>query len=541
MSTIPKNPCSIKEYLSVFGGLYADNVFMQVTKDGIKEDRTYARLRDDCFRLASSMLDMGLTDKHVAMFAGNRYEYIVCMFASMLAGAPFMPVYVTLPEQTVAGMVRFADIQAAFVSDRYKPLVEEIGEMGVKIPTIIELDGVSDGSYTDLIRKGDPTGKTFYGDMTDERTALMCFTSGTSSGKPKCVMMTCRNVLATAHHRAYDLIEVCEGGYRNYSPLPMFHLAHLMGLIVDYTLPRGSFHGTCDTVKDCFRDILEQKPLIVQMVPAVAKSFIALMEDEVERRGETESFAAYCKECDEGKYSFEERREITKEYRKIVGGNAAIFSVVGAQSEPGIIRKLAYFGILTGCDYGLTECSPCVTSDQSLTKRAGSVGKMLPYMTAKLVDGELYVKGDHVMKGYYKNPEATKAILSADGWLCTGDIAEIDSDGYVFIRGRASSVVVLSNGDNIDTEELELELLSACSAIEEIFIMADKKNNNDTLGALIYAKPGSDRETVAQQIAAYNKKLPVAKRIIRFRLLDKPFERNEMLKIKRFLYRDQEI
>lgn len=166
---------------------------------------------------------------------------------------------------------------------------------------------------------------------------------------------------------------------------------------------------------------------------------------------------------------------------------------------------------------------------------------MLPYMTAKLVDGELYVKGDHVMKGYYKNPEATKAILSADGWLCTGDIAEIDSDGYVFIRGRASSVVVLSNGDNIDTEELELELLSACSAIEEIFIMADKKNNNDTLGALIYAKPGSDRETVAQQIAAYNKKLPVAKRIIRFRLLDKPFERNEMLKIKRFLYRDQEI
>lgn len=542
MATTKKNPSSAKEYLSFYADLYKDDVFMQTMKNGVKVDRTYINLRDDCYRLASSMLDMGLTGKHMAIFSENRYEFIVCLFASMLSGAPFMPVYVTMPEDKVAGMVAFADIEAAFVSDRYKPMVESIAKMGVTISTIIDLDGNSEFSYDRFIEKGDPTDRAFYGDMDDDRIALMCFTSGTSSGKPKCVTMNYRNLLASAHYKAFEQVEIHrEGSSRSYSPLPMFHLANLVGLIVDNAIPLGNFYATGNDPKDCFRHFLEHKPYFAQLVPALAKTFVALMEEEVAKRGETEAFAAYCKECDEGKYTFEERREITKEYRKVVGGNAAVFSVVGARSEADMIRKLTYFGILTGCDYGLTECSPTVTTDQSFVKRAGSVGKMLPYMTAKLVDGELYVKGDHVMKGYYKNPEATKAILSEDGWLCTGDLADIDEDGYVFIRGRAGAVAILSNGENIDTEELELQLVQSCDAIEEIVVLADKKNNNDTLGALIYARPGCDRETVEQQLLAVNKKLPVQQRIIRFRLLDKPFERNEMLKIKRFLYRDAEI
>ncbi len=151
------------------------------------------------------------------------------------------------------------------------------------------------------------------------------------------------------------------------------------------------------------------------------------------------------------------------------------------------------------------------------------------------------------MKGYYKNPEGTKQVLNEDGWFCTGDLARLDKDGeFLYILGRAKSVIVLTNGENIDPEEIE-GVLTKSEYIKEALIVPDEKSKNTVVGALIYpdedaiAKDGRDAQTIiAEVVAAVNKSLPIAKRMARFRIMDKPFEKNSMMKVLRLKYPNME-
>ena len=509
------------------------------------DDHTYAELNEKCIRMARAMKQKGMTGKCIALIAENRFEHYVCMFGAFMAGATYLPLNTSQDVQTTAYMLNFAGAEFLFASERFEGYSRELKGMCEQLSDVIGLDSGMSCSYTYesmLDAGGEGTAdEMFYGNFDDGRTAMFCFTSGTTSGKPKCVELTCNNLFIAARYKIHATAEIIpvDRNIMYYSPLPTFHLASF-ALMVTYVIPCGWTCAISNSPHESLRDVKLFSPRSTTIVPAIAKAFLSMLEAEVEAKGDSEWFKRYKDECDAGKHPLSERRELCKKYLSPVGGELEKVTVVGAMSDIEVVKRLRYFGINYSCEYGLTECSPLVTTDLTEYRCFGSVGRIVPYMEAKLVDGVLYVKGGNVMKGYYKNPEATREILSEDGWLCTGDLAEINEDGFVFIRGRANSIAVLSNGENIDVDELTNRFISLPS-IDEMIIIADKKNNNDTLGALVYPASGASREDVERDIFSMNEKLPIQKRIMRFRLVDKPFEKNSMMKIKRYLYVEEEI
>lgn len=532
---------SVRGFLDHYRAYSYNGIFFRkITPQGLLE-YSYDKMREDSYCLTKAMLDRDMTGKCIAAIMENRYEHYICMFACFMAGAVYTPLNTACDSTQLAGMINFSDAEILFLSARFYSILPALKEACPKLRIVVCLDENVDDAldYNELLKAGQGYDTSvFLGEFEDERPAMRCFTSGTSAGKPKCVELTCKNLFATVRSLVYEEIDVVpeENNHLYYSPLPTFHLASFC-CVIGYVIPLGGTYCTSETPQDCFKDVVKLHPIFFHLVPALANVFLGMLMANVAAMGDSEWFAKYSEECDAGLHPFDERRALCKKYLAPMGGECIIVTLAGAVADTDMVKQLEYFGISCSCDYGLTECSPLVSFDLQIYKHLGAVGRVMPYMEAKIVDGVLYVRGENVMKGYYKNPEATAEILSEDGWLCTGDLADFDEDGYLYIKGRATSIVVLNNGENVDTDELST-LFATSPAIYEIVLLPDRKNNNEVLVALIYP---ADAEKVAEEVQRINSTLPIHKRVVRFRLVDKPFERNEMMKIKRFLYRDEII
>ena len=186
--------------------------------------------------------------------------------------------------------------------------------------------------------------------------------------------------------------------------------------------------------------------------------------------------------------------------------------------------------------YGMTECAPVISVNQSWNIRSDSVGQLLPNCEAKTVDGELWVKGSSVMQGYYKMPEETAETLE-DGWLKTGDLGYVDEDGFVYLTGRKKNLIITKNGENVSPEELE-NALSTNRLVGEILV----REKDGVIEAEIY--PDQDymkkkrikdvREKLQEIIDEYNKTAAPQKRIYSLIVRDTEFEKTTTRKIKRF-------
>lgn len=198
--------------------------------------------------------------------------------------------------------------------------------------------------------------------------------------------------------------------------------------------------------------------------------------------------------------------------------------------------------------YGMTECGPLLSYDGWQTFKQGSCGKAVPRVELRIdstdaqhVVGEILAKGDCVMSGYFKNPEATKAALDKDGWLHTGDMGIIDADGYLYIRGRCKNMILSSNGQNIYPEEIEDRLNNMPYISESIVIEKESK-----LIALIYPdfdavnadKLSDDKldETMTENLKELNQQLPAYSQVSSYKLYNEEFEKTPKRSIKRFLY-----
>ena len=541
---IDKEIISVQSYIDKHFNKFLSRAFF-AAKDG-EHWPTYAEAKEEIYSLAKGLMAKGYTGKHIAVMSENCYEFLKLFYASMLAGVVTVPVNLATEPPKIAEMLHFADVSALFATNKTNPLADGIKGFLPLVSDVVLLDSTEGENtleaITELGRREEE--KEYFGSFDDDRTAMICFTSGTTGGKPKGVMLTAKNLLAAAKYQTHTYKAYVNGDTEEsviHTPLPFFHLAGIICTVTSEAIPTGSTIATCKSPMECFEDFRRVDPGYTIIVPALAEAMYGMVMSTVKAMGDEEAFAEYTRECMEGKYTFEERREKCRKYTAVLGKNLRGMAVCGAMSDVTIIDRFAILGVHIGCDYGLTECSPQVTlAEYPVPQPLGSVGVACDFNELKIEGGVLYVKGDNVMKGYYKNPEATSEALSEDGWLCTGDLAAQDENGFIYIKGRATSVVVLSNGDNIDTDELTLQFCSS-PAISEMIILADKKNNNDTLGALIYAPEGTSYDDVKAEVTRINATLPIQKRIIRFRMMDKPFEKNPMMKIKRFMYLKEEI
>jgi long-chain acyl-CoA synthetase len=248
------------------------------------------------------------------------------------------------------------------------------------------------------------------------------------------------------------------------------------------------------------------------------------------------------------------RRKIFKDIHDSFGGRLKYIVCGGAPLRPELIKDFDSFGINICEGYGITECSPLISCNPLTYKKIGSAGLKVNSIEVRIdkvheedKTGEIVVKGDNVMLGYYNNPQATIEVFTREkdekgGWFKTGDIGYMDKDGYIFITGRKKNVIILSNGKNVFPEEIE-EYLSRIPIILESVVLT-RKNDLDADAITAIVVPNEELlvgktdeqiyDEIKKAIADINKKLPSFKQIRKIEVRKEKFERNTSKKIQRF-------
>ncbi len=333
------------------------------------------------------------------------------------------------------------------------------------------------------------------------------YTSGTT-GKSKGVMLSHKN-LASNVENCY--VEIAPGVV-SMSVLPIHHAYCLTsGVLKSLSL------GSCICIKDSIMHFAKNfktfRPEVTLLVPLIIETLYQKLRDA--------------------------DPAIPKKMvaNEVFGPNLKIIFSGGAYLNPDLVDFFEEYGISVLQGYGMTECSPVISNNNLLHSRNGSIGKPLANCEVKFVDEEICIKGSSVMMGYYKMPEETAQTLDSDGWLHTGDLGRMDEDGFLYITGRKKNLIILSNGENISPEELENEL-GKNDLVKEILV----RENGTNIEAEIFPdeeyaqKNGiTDIKGKLQDILdAFNKSVPIYKRVTALKVRDTEFDKNATQKIKRF-------
>ncbi|WP_289860096.1 AMP-binding protein [uncultured Muribaculum sp.] len=385
-----------------------------------------------------------------------------------------------------------------------------------------------------------PDDVVYYKEKKDE-LALINYTSG-SMGFSKGVMLTYNNLLSNIQFTIDGLTFLNPGD----GIVCMLPLAHMYGLIVELLHP---------LVKGCHVYFLTRMPsprVILEAFATVRPKLIVTVPLIIEKIVKTKVFPLLDKPLMKLLMHIpviDDRllEKIKTQLMSAFGGNVQEIIIGGAALNKDVETFLRRINFPYTVGYGMTECAPLVAYAQWDKQRPGSCGQIVDRMEGRIdspdpahIPGELWVRGDNVMKGYYKNKDATDAVMK-DGWMNTGDLCTMDSDGFIYIRGRNKNMILGPSGQNIYPEEIEQKLNNMPYVAESLVVDSDGQ-----FAALIYpdlelaTKQGIHTDALSKimddNIAALNKDLPAYSQIRKVKLYNEEFEKTPKRSIKRYLY-----
>ncbi len=371
---------------------------------------------------------------------------------------------------------------------------------------------------------------------------MINYTSG-STGFSKGVMLTWRNLWSNVQF-TIDGIKFLVPGDNIVSMLP---LAHMYGLVVELLHP---------FVKGCHIHFLTRMPsprVIMDAFARVRPKLIVSVPLIIEKIIKTKVFPLLDKPLMKilMHVPFVDDRLLSRIKQQLTatfGGNLQEMIIGGAALNKDVAEFLRKIDFPFTVGYGMTECAPLISYAPWQEARKESCGRIVDRMTGRVENpnpetkaGVIWVKGDNVMKGYFKNPEATAACMDDNGWLCTGDIGVIDDDNFIYLRGRDKNMILGASGQNIYPEEIE-QILNNLPYVSESIVVSD----GGKLVALIYpdydlaGKEGmsvTDIDAVmADNIEVLNKEVPAYSKVSRHKLMSEEFEKTPKRSIKRYLY-----
>ena len=490
------------EYIKVPAGVYdmvtrcmeqefPDHVAIRyVAEDGKtvveKKYRGYAQdIRRMTAYLKAEVPD--IKGRRIVLLSRNCYEFCVASFGIILAGG----VLVTLNQKKTWEELEY--------------------ELGLVEPALILNDGIDYGCRAELeaaygpkLRPMDCYKDTAPGELTNcvghDDLMMLMFTSGTT-GRSKGVMLSERNMCASLH--TYS--EVAENWITDRLPagqklplshmtlLPLFHMACFV-CVMSYP-PAGWTLNLCSDIRDFYRDL----GLMHSDVMASAPMLVETIYNDM-KRGRVGRLNGLWDLC-----------------------------CSSAALDPRMLLELAQNGFVVNQCYGMTETfGDGILNFTQVEKHMSAVGKPDDHVQYKLDEtGEICIKGDCVMLGYYKDPEATAEVIDADGWFHTGDLARMDEEGFYYITGRKKNLIILASGENVSPEELEKKL-ALCPAITECIV----KEKSQKICAVIYC-PEDKQEEVRAFVTEVNRSLPLYKRISAVEFTAEPLPRNALGKLLR--------
>lgn len=498
-------PCTVKQLLDHAAAKYSNKDFCKYAENGKVIKVTYAQFRNDCYALCRYIRE--ITDKrlHIAFIGKTSYEYIVCLTGMLISGNTVIPFSPDIETDEACVLFDDADIDLLFCEEEFTDKAEKIREKYPALKSIVSLGDKE--HFRDLFRKysDDKYSRLSEIDPEPDSLALIIYTSGTT-GTKKGVMLSQRNLAANSTYDTYAMD--CDDV--SFSILPMHHI-FCYSCDVLKTLYDGGALCLNGNMADMFENFLLFEPTVMRIVPAICKTILLRI-----KKTHRKNPALTKREAAEA--------VVGKNFRRMIAGSAFLSS--------SLIDEFEEYGIIARQGYGMSECSPRITTSDFSDNCKYSNGILTGVDEVRAVDGEIQVKGPSVMMGYYKKPEATKEAFTEDGFLHTGDAGYIEN-GHIYLSGRKKNIIVLSNGENISPEEIENRFADE-ALIKEIVIFAD----SDSLVAEIFPDEKATREDLESIIDKINLTSHTESLIDSFILRSTPFPKTSTGKIKRqeFIY-----
>ena len=521
---------------------------------------TYRNLSARFKQQAAGYAAAGLAGKRIAIIGETSVEWVTSYVAAIAAGGIAVPMDRELDVEQIEGFFTFAEVDAVVYShsfnEKFASLTDHHPTVKIQIPMDPERGTYENNphiiSYANLMDMGADNLKAGYqypeaGDP--DRMTEMLFTSGTT-GTSKCVMLSEKNILA-AVNAACETVDFSADD-AIVSVLPIHHTYELCIMLAG--LNYGMNIAINDSLKRVLKNFALFKPTGLVLVPLFVSTMNKRIWEEAKKGGKDKALKILTRVSRVMRgVNLDARKTFFSQVTNAFGGRLNKIVCGGAPLNPELVDTFAEFGIDIFEGYGITECAPLIAVSPYYAPKKCSVGPAVPCCEVRIDDdhvnekgfreGEIQVKGDNVMLGYYKNPEETAKVFTEDGWFCTGDVGYMDNDGYIFITGRKKYVIIADNGKNVFPEEIE-EYLATIETIAESVVIERKspEDGSVVLTAIVY--PQLDKfedsgdhekieETIRSQIKKLNRKLVSYKQIRDVEFRYEPFEKTTSKKIKR--------
>ena len=520
-----------------------DRPALWAKRGGVWVSTSWADMARQITGLAAGLIALGLEPgDRVVLLSENRPEWGIADLAIMAAGGVAVPVYTTNTATDHSHILANSQARLAIVSG--PQLAERF--WGAALTNAVPVQIVSMAPL-DLVQASGPLplswdetlalGSNAQSDLdirlrslTRDDLACLIYTSGTG-GAPKGVMLTHGNILSNCQGAALLLSELGLGDDVFLSFLPLSHAyEHMAGLMLPLSLGAQIYYA--ESLDLLAANMAETRPTIMTAVPRLYESIRARILRQLQRDGGVKAKLFHRAVALGRKRILREPigpvdailnrlldRLVRRKVQARFGGRLKALVSGGAALPPDIGLFFAGLGVRILQGYGQTECSPCISCSPPSKIKLDTVGPPLAGIQVKIApDGEILVKGDSVMRGYWNDPEATKRAIPDGIWLHTGDVGELDQDGYIRITDRKKDIIVLSGGDTLSPQRLE-GLLTMEAEIAQAMVVGDGKSH---LSALIVAEP-DQANGVAAAVERVNKRLSTTEKIRKFAVAPEPF------------------
>ncbi len=545
----------LKQMISNVADKYPEsNAFLRKV-EGEFEGITYRSFISDVNSMGTKLLDMGLKDSFIGVIGENRYEWAVTYLAVANGTGVIVPLDKELGAKELSYIARDSGLKMICYSEKYKDKVMAVKEQCDSIDHLVCMDGPDEAAiaFDTLVDQGGEllkSGDTAFLDAVIDpyEMSMLLYTSGTT-GLAKGVMLSHNNI-------AFDIAamkQILKIGPDDLS-LSILPIHHTFECTCGFLtiIASGGTVAFCEGLKYIAQNIRETKPTILIVVPLILESVYSKIMKKAE--------ASFIKKIMfkmllgiGSVISIEKRRKLFKTVHESLGGNIHHVICGASALSPKVSRTFEKMGLIVLQGYGLTECAPVAAGNREAFYKHGALGLPLPGVDMKIKDpdndgiGEILIKGENVMLGYYNNQEETEKTI-IDGWLHSGDYGRVDKDGFYIMTGRKKNLIITKTGKNIFPEELEEYLNDSPFILESIVTGSEKDiTKEDFIHAHIVPNiekikesfadriPSVDeiKSIIGEEVKKINKKLPTFKRIKIFHIRDEEFEKTTTKKIKR--------
>ncbi|MEG2365544.1 MAG: AMP-binding protein [Alistipes sp.] len=552
--------------IKIYETSFRENREMPALSDYFKEENfSYYEMAKEIAKLHLLFKKAGIkTGDKIALIGRNNPRWCITYISTITYGAVIVPILQDFNPNDVIHIINHSESRLLFLGDNFWDVIEEDQIRNIEavfsltdFHTIYERDGKALIAFqSDIVKnyrikypRGFSINDIKYPEIDNDQVVLLNYTSGTT-GYSKGVMLTVNNLtgnvlFASTAFNTVSGIHYFEKGGRTLSFLP---LAHAYGCAFDFLTPLAvgghiTLLGRIPSPKILLEAMEVVQPTVICCVPMILEKIYRKQVLPMLEKGPM-SIAMKIPLLNTAIHTV-----IRKKLMDAFGGNVNIFIVGGApmNQETEAFLMTIHFPITIG--YGMTECAPLISFSPENEFKAGSCGHYLKdYLEIRIdssdpqhIAGEIVVRGENVMRGYYKNTKDTDKVLDAEGWLHTGDMGTLDPDGTLYIRGRSKTMILSSSGQNIYPEEIEDKLNNMYLVMESLILDEDGK-----LCALVVPdyeeaeKEGIDKNDLPQimenNLVELNKLVAAFEQVSRLTIYPTEFEKTPKRSIKRYLY-----